>query len=78
MSMVTIDARVDARGLGCPMPIVRTAQAMRGLVAGQTLELLATDPGSVPDVAAWVRATHSELVEQTSDGSVYRFVIRKA
>lgn len=72
-----ITQHVDARGLNCPMPIVRTAQAMKGLVSGQLLEVLATDPGSVKDVAAWSRTTGHALLEQTADGGVYRFVLRR-
>jgi len=68
---------VDARGLNCPMPIVKTAQAVKGLASGQVLEVLATDPGSVKDFAAWSKSTGNELVEQTVDGGVYRFVMRK-
>jgi tRNA 2-thiouridine synthesizing protein A len=71
------DQQVDARGLNCPMPIVKTAQAVKGLASGQTLEVLATDPGSVKDFAAWSKSTGNELVEQTVDGGVYRFVMRK-
>jgi tRNA 2-thiouridine synthesizing protein A len=68
---------VDARGLSCPMPIVRTAQAIKTVTSGQLVEVLATDPGSVRDFAAWSRTTGNELVEQTTDGGVYRFVIRR-
>ena len=77
MPLVEITQTVDARGLSCPMPIVRTAQAVKGLPSGAVLELLATDVGSIKDVAAWCRATGNELIEQTSDGAVYRFVIRR-
>ena len=69
--------RVDARGLSCPMPIVKTAQAIKGLPSGALIEVLATDPGSVKDVAAWSRTTGNELVEQTVDGGVFRFVLRR-
>jgi tRNA 2-thiouridine synthesizing protein A len=69
--------RVDARGLSCPMPIVKTAQAIKELPSGALLEVLATDPGSVKDVAAWSRTTGNELVEQTVDGGVFRFVLRR-
>ena len=68
---------VDARGLSCPMPIVKTAQAIRVLPSGALLELLATDPGSVRDVEAWSRTTGHELVEHSIDGGTYRFVIRR-
>jgi tRNA 2-thiouridine synthesizing protein A len=72
-----IAQQLDAKGLNCPMPIVRTAQAIRGLTPGELLEVLATDPGSVKDFAAWSRTTGHELIEQTVDGGVYRFVLRR-
>ena len=71
-----IAARVDARGLSCPMPIVRTAQAVRGLPSGSVIEVLATDPGSVRDFVAWTRSTGHELVDQEVEGAVHHFVIR--
>jgi tRNA 2-thiouridine synthesizing protein A len=77
MSMATVDVTVDARGMNCPMPIVKTAQAVKTLASGQTVEVLATDPGSIKDFAAWSKSTGNELVEQTVDGGVYRFVMRK-
>ena len=77
MDLLEITTRVDARGLSCPMPIVRTAQAVKPMAPGAHLEVLATDPGSVKDFAAWCRSTGNTLVEQTSDGAVYRFVIRR-
>ena len=76
MAVLEISARVDARGQSCPMPIVRTAQAARALPAGSVLEVLATDPGSTRDFVAWTRSTGHELVEQTTEGPVHRFVIR--
>jgi tRNA 2-thiouridine synthesizing protein A len=72
-----IDARVDARGLSCPMPIVRTAMAARAMLPGSHIEVLATDPGSTRDFVAWSRATGHELVEQSAAGGTYRFVIRR-
>jgi tRNA 2-thiouridine synthesizing protein A len=78
MSLVQIDQSLDARGLACPMPIVKTAQLIRQMASGQTLEVVATDPGSVKDFAAWSRTTGHPLLESSSDGATYRFVIRKA
>jgi tRNA 2-thiouridine synthesizing protein A len=72
-----IAQRVDAKGLNCPMPIVKTAQAIKGLASGELIEVLATDPGSVKDFAAWSRTTGNVLIEQTVDGGVYRFVLRR-
>jgi tRNA 2-thiouridine synthesizing protein A len=77
MTSLQIAQTLDARGLSCPLPIVKTAQAMKALASGQLLEVLATDPGSVKDFAAWSKTTGNELVEQSVDGGVYRFVLRK-
>jgi tRNA 2-thiouridine synthesizing protein A len=77
MSLLEIATQVDAKGLSCPMPIVRTAQAIKTVASGAYIEVLATDPGSLKDFTAWCRSTGNELVEQTSDGAVYRFVIRR-
>jgi tRNA 2-thiouridine synthesizing protein A len=77
MGIASVDLTVDAKGLNCPMPIVKTAQAVKGLASGQTLEVLATDPGSVKDFAAWSKTTGNEIVEQSADGGVFRFVLRK-
>jgi tRNA 2-thiouridine synthesizing protein A len=77
MAVIEITQTIDARGLSCPMPIVKTAQAVKAMSAGAVVEVLATDPGSVKDFAAWSRATGHELVEQTSDGATYRFIIRR-
>jgi tRNA 2-thiouridine synthesizing protein A len=69
--------QVDARGLNCPMPIVKTAQAIKTVASGDTVEVLATDSGSVKDFAAWAKTTGNPMVEQTTDGGVFRFVLRK-
>lgn len=76
MSMRTART-LDLKGLSCPLPIVKTAQAMKELGSGDLVEVLATDPGSVPDFNAWCTSTGNELVEQTDADGVYRFVIRK-
>ncbi len=73
----TVAQTLDLKGLSCPLPIVKTAMAIKALQSGELLEALATDPGSVPDFAAWCRSTGNELVEQTTDDGVFRFVIRK-
>jgi tRNA 2-thiouridine synthesizing protein A len=76
--MTIVMARtLDVKGLSCPLPIVKTAQALRGMASGELIEVLATDPGSVKDFAAWSKATGNALVEATQDASVYRFVVRK-
>jgi tRNA 2-thiouridine synthesizing protein A len=68
---------LDARGLKCPMPIVKTAQAIKTIASGQLLEVLATDPGSVADFAAWSRSTGNELLTSAVQDGVYRFVLRR-
>jgi tRNA 2-thiouridine synthesizing protein A len=68
---------LDARNLSCPMPIVKTAVAIKALTSGQLLEVLATDPGSVKDFTAWAKTTGNELVESGTEGGVYRFLLRK-
>ncbi len=73
----TVVKTLDLKGLACPMPIAKTAQAMRELTPGDVIESLATDPGSVPDFKAWCTSTGNELLEQTEEGGVYRFLIRK-
>ncbi len=77
MPTLEIAARVDAKGLSCPLPIVRTAQAIKTIASGQLLEVLATDAGSVKDFAAWSKATGNALVEQDATAGVYRFVLRR-
>jgi tRNA 2-thiouridine synthesizing protein A len=71
------DTLIDARGLSCPMPIVKTAQVVKALVAGQTVEVWATDPGSVKDFAAWSKSTGNPILEQVVDKGVYRFVLAR-
>ena len=72
-----ITRMLDLKGLSCPLPIVKTAQAIRELQSGDLIEALATDPGSVPDFQAWCSTTGNELVELSEADAVYRFVIRK-
>ena len=69
--------RVDARGLACPMPIIRTARAIAEMESGELLEVLATDPGSTKDFVAWARTTGHELVEQSVEAGVFRFLLRR-
>jgi tRNA 2-thiouridine synthesizing protein A len=73
----TIARTLDMKGFACPLPIAKTAQAIRELATGDLIEVLATDPGSVPDFAAWCASTGHELVDRTEDDGVFRFVIRK-
>lgn len=74
---------VDVRGEQCPIPVIRTKQAVDGIDPGTVLEVLATDPGSVSDVAGWADATAGvELLSQDEDAAdgetVYRHYVRRA
>lgn len=77
MTVATITNRVDARGLSCPLPIVRTAIAIKSLESGELIEVLATDPGSTKDFTAWAKTTGHQLLESTVTDGVYRFVLRR-
>ena len=74
---ITIATSLDLKGLSCPLPIIKTAKAMKHLAPGQMLEAIATDPGSVPDFKAWSKATGNPLVESDASGGVFRFVLQK-
>ena len=71
-------AQLDATGLTCPLPVLRTRKALAGLAAGGLLEVRATDPAAVKDMAAFCEATGHALVESGMDGAVFRFLLRKA
>ena len=71
------DHTLDAKGLNCPLPILKAKKALKEVPDGGTLEILATDPGSVADFEAFCRQTGNELMEHAEDGGVYRFLIKK-
>lgn len=68
---------LDTKGLNCPLPILKAKKAINGLTAGDTLQVLATDPGAVKDFQAFCRATGHELLESGEDAGIYSFLIRK-
>ena len=71
------DKRLDCVGLFCPMPILKTREAMKRLTSGQILEMTSDDPASEADMTSWVARTGHELLEIDKDGTVYRFLLRK-
>jgi tRNA 2-thiouridine synthesizing protein A len=71
-----IKVKVDASGLSCPLPILKATQAMKTVATGELVEIVATDPGSVKDFAAWSTSTGNALVESDSANGKYRFVLR--
>ena len=77
MTDYTINQTLDARGLKCPMPVVKTSQEIKKIEVGQVLELQATDPGSVADMIAWCKSTGNELLDRVTDNGVFRFYIRR-
>ncbi len=70
------DVTLDAKGLNCPLPILRAKKALKDIPTGGTLEVLATDPGSAADFDAFCRTTGNELMEHSVDSGVYRFLIK--
>ena len=72
------DKVLDCVGLFCPMPILKTREAMRAMAVGQLLEMLSDDPASEADMKSWTRRTGHELVAVEKDGTVFRFIVRKA
>lgn len=73
-----VDQTVDAKGLSCPMPIVKAKKAIDAMESGQVMELLATDKGSVNDFQSWVKQTKHELIEHVEEDGVFKFYVRKA
>ncbi|WP_200834451.1 sulfurtransferase TusA family protein [Amycolatopsis alkalitolerans] len=76
-SQPAADQVLDCTGLQCPLPVIKTAQAIKTLSTGQVLELLATDPGVDPDMRAWTGRTGNDLVDIRKDGDVFHVLIRR-
>ena len=72
------DVVVDTKGLLCPMPVVKAKLALEDMKAGQVAKVLATDPGSVCDMAAFAEQTGNALLEQGEEGGKYVFFLKKA
>ena len=72
------DKVLDCSGTLCPMPVIKTAMAIKDLHLGQILKMIATDPGSPLDIAAWARQTKNELLDSYQEGNKYIFFIRRA
>jgi tRNA 2-thiouridine synthesizing protein A len=71
------DKELDARGLNCPLPILRCKKTLNDMTSGQVLKIIATDPGSVKDFAAFAKQTGNELLSSSEAGSEYTFFIKK-
>lgn len=72
------DKTLDAKGLNCPLPILKAKKAIGEVPVGGTLEILATDPGAVADFQAFARQTGHQLLEHSESGGVFRFVLKRA
>ncbi|MDH5424104.1 MAG: sulfurtransferase TusA family protein [Gammaproteobacteria bacterium] len=76
--MSSFDSELDAKGLNCPLPILRAKKAIAALASGQTLKIEATDPGSVKDFEAFCKQTGNELVSSAEEGGNFVFFIKKS
>ena len=74
---VVADCKLDCVGLFCPMPILKTRDALKAMAIGQTLEMLSDDPASEADMRSWTTRTGHDLVAVEKHGAVYRFIVRK-
>lgn len=75
---MNITKTLDAKGLSCPMPVVRTKKAMETMNTGEVLEVLVTDKGALSDIPAWAKAGGHTIVEQKTEDDILHFYIEKA
>lgn len=75
--MTEATSELDARGLNCPLPILRTKKAMADLASGDVLKIVATDPGAVKDFEAFAKQTGNELMEHSEAGGEFTFFMKK-
>ena len=71
------DKELDARGLSCPLPILKTKKSLNELTSGQVLKVVATDPGSIKDMQAFATQTGNPLLSTTEENKTYVFYLRK-
>ncbi|MBK6630203.1 MAG: sulfurtransferase TusA family protein [Betaproteobacteria bacterium] len=74
---MNFDKELDAKGLNCPLPILRAKKALADMTSGQVLRIMATDPGSVKDFAAFAKQTGNELLATAEKGKEYEFFIKR-
>ena len=72
-----IDKELNARGLGCPLPIIKTKQSLNAMTSGQVLKVIATDPGSVADMQAFTEQTGNPLLASEAANKEYTFYVKK-
>lgn len=71
------DQVLDAKGMNCPLPILKTKKALQTMQPGGLLEVLATDPGSVADFESFCRQTGNQFVSSTKEGDVFKFLLKR-
>ncbi|MFT7532289.1 MAG: tRNA 2-thiouridine synthesizing protein A [Gammaproteobacteria bacterium] len=76
--MSDFDQELDARGLNCPLPILRAKKALNNLTSGQVLKIIATDPGSVKDFEAFANQTGNELMDSSESNGEFHFFMKKS
>ncbi len=76
--MTDVAKELDARGLNCPLPILKAKKAINELNSGEVLKVIATDPGSVKDFEAFTKQTGHELLESAEQGGEFVFLIKKS
>ncbi|MBS1136492.1 MAG: hypothetical protein H6R11_446 [Proteobacteria bacterium] len=74
---MNFDKELDARGLNCPLPILRAKKALTEMQSGQVLHIIATDPGSVKDFQAFAKQTGNELLSQAENNKEFEFFIKR-
>jgi tRNA 2-thiouridine synthesizing protein A len=74
---MNFDKELDAKGLNCPLPILRTKKALTDMTSGQVLKVISTDPGSVKDMAAFCKQTGNPLISQAEVGGEYQFYVQR-
>jgi tRNA 2-thiouridine synthesizing protein A len=72
-----ITSTIDARGLVCPLPVIKLSKGIKSVPVNAVVELLATDPGSMPDLEAFEKQTGHQIVERSQDRGVFRFLVRR-
>jgi tRNA 2-thiouridine synthesizing protein A len=77
MSDIHVDQVLDCTGLLCPIPVVKTSKAIKTIDVGQVLQMIATDPGSPPDMEAWSRQTGHEMLAQSHEDDKFLFWFRR-
>lgn len=76
-AFVDIAKTLDCKGLLCPMPIIKLSKVLKTIQVGEVIEMLATDPGSVPDMEAFQRRTGHQIVNVSQENGVFRFLVRR-